>query len=156
MENSWSKLLKSLWLDGKTPTSKCSPVVCQDAATQPWRVTHCAKWYWQPTAFYCTLNIGTSHYILFKLFGHSQLNTLYRYNAHAQWWTVLWPAIARVRNMPPCMSSSDTSSVPPPTSTTRTSRAVDFSCRPYANAAAVGSLMIRRTSKPATSSAQLQ
>ena len=68
------------------------------------------------------------------------------------------PAVALTSKMPPSMDSSETSNVPPPRSNTSTfamfllspSR---FLSRPYATAAAVGSLMMRRTVKPAISPA---
>ncbi|CCJ29221.1 unnamed protein product [Pneumocystis jirovecii] len=56
-----------------------------------------------------------------------------------------WPSIT-----PPCIVNNDTSNVPPPKSKIRTFFSLsDFESRPYAIAAAVGSLIIRRTFKPA-------
>ncbi len=58
------------------------------------------------------------------------------------------PAVARTSTMPSPTSRIDTSNVPPPRSKTSTVSCARLSI-PYASAAAVGSLMIRRTSRPA-------
>ena len=58
--------------------------------------------------------------------------------------------MAIVTNMPPCMASKDTSRVPPPKSTTIILYTPFILCRPYARAAAVGSLITLYTSKPAS------
>mmetsp|Transcript_70721 Transcript_70721/g.183547 ORF Transcript_70721/g.183547 Transcript_70721/m.183547 type:complete len:212 (+) Transcript_70721:1236-1871(+) len=62
------------------------------------------------------------------------------------------PPVALTSTMPPSMWSTETSKVPPPKSNTRTWDALSspaFWSKPYPNAAAVGSLMMRRTSRPA-------
>ena len=64
------------------------------------------------------------------------------------------PAVDFTSNTPSPSSSTDTSNVPPPRSNTRIVTSWSFS-RPYASAAAVGSLMMRRTSRPAISPASL-
>ena len=60
------------------------------------------------------------------------------------------PAVLNTSNVPSAISRIDTSNVPPPKSYTRTfcSLLVSLSI-PNANALAVGSLIIRLTSKPA-------
>mmetsp|Transcript_37172 Transcript_37172/g.84198 ORF Transcript_37172/g.84198 Transcript_37172/m.84198 type:complete len:282 (-) Transcript_37172:657-1502(-) len=58
------------------------------------------------------------------------------------------PFVALTSKTPPEISSTDTSKVPPPKSYTATTWP-SFLSRPYASAAAVGSLMIRSTSRPA-------
>mmetsp|Transcript_25198 Transcript_25198/g.64897 ORF Transcript_25198/g.64897 Transcript_25198/m.64897 type:complete len:212 (+) Transcript_25198:1225-1860(+) len=68
------------------------------------------------------------------------------------------PAVALTSKIPSSMVSRDTSNVPPPRSKMSTLRSpVDWSflSRPYAMAAAVGSLMIRSTSRPAMAPASL-
>ncbi|CAM5721787.1 hypothetical protein SFUMM280S_02053 [Streptomyces fumanus] len=64
------------------------------------------------------------------------------------------PLVALTSMTPSPISSSDTSKVPPPRSKTRTVWSFSRS-RPYASAAAVGSLMIRSTFRPAISPASL-
>mmetsp|Transcript_60340 Transcript_60340/g.159524 ORF Transcript_60340/g.159524 Transcript_60340/m.159524 type:complete len:266 (+) Transcript_60340:733-1530(+) len=66
------------------------------------------------------------------------------------------PAVDLTSKMPSSIVSSDTSKVPPPRSKMRTLRS-DDDClsRPYAIAAAVGSLMIRSTLRPAMEPASL-
>ncbi|GET90209.1 heat-shock protein hsp70, putative [Leishmania tarentolae] len=61
------------------------------------------------------------------------------------------PFVAFTSKMPPSIVSSVTSNVPPPRSKISTLRSLPSSplSRPYAMAAAVGSLMIRSTSRPA-------
>lgn len=60
------------------------------------------------------------------------------------------PAVALTSKMPPEMTKMETSKVPPPMSKIRTCRSSSvFLSRPYATAAAVGSLIILMTSKPA-------
>src|SRR5919112_2954398 len=61
----------------------------------------------------------------------------------------LSPAVALTSNTPSPISSTDTSNVPPPRSKTRIVWSDSLSS-PYASAAAVGSLMMRLTSRPAT------
>ena len=58
------------------------------------------------------------------------------------------PAVAFTSKMPSSIVSSDTSNVPPPRSKISTLRSPPFLSRPYAIAAAVGSLMMRRTFRP--------
>ncbi len=58
------------------------------------------------------------------------------------------PCVAFTSKTPSPISSSDTSNVPPPRSNTKTVSSF-FLSSPYARAAAVGSLMMRRTSSPA-------
>ena len=65
------------------------------------------------------------------------------------------PWVALTSNTPSPISSSDTSKVPPPRSKTRTVWSASLLSRPYASAAAVGSLMIRSTSRPAICPASL-
>ena len=60
----------------------------------------------------------------------------------------LSPEVDFTSNTPSASSSTDTSNVPPPRSKTSTVRSPSLS-RPYASAAAVGSLMIRSTFSPA-------
>mmetsp|Transcript_27244 Transcript_27244/g.83981 ORF Transcript_27244/g.83981 Transcript_27244/m.83981 type:complete len:223 (+) Transcript_27244:1255-1923(+) len=59
------------------------------------------------------------------------------------------PAVALTSKMPSSIVRSETSNVPPPRSKTATSLPSSALSRPYASAAAVGSLMIRKTSNPA-------
>ena len=59
------------------------------------------------------------------------------------------PAVAFTSKMPSSIDSSDTSKVPPPRSKIRMFFSPPFWSRPYAIAAAVGSLMIRITFSPA-------
>ena len=62
------------------------------------------------------------------------------------------PAVDRTSKIPSSMVKSDTSNVPPPRSKISTFCSfplLSFLSRPYAIAAAVGSLMMRRTSRPA-------
>src|SRR3954469_5721612 len=61
----------------------------------------------------------------------------------------LSPAVALTSNTPSPISSTDTSNVPPPRSKIRIVWSISLSS-PYASAAAVGSLMMRFTSRPAT------
>src|SRR5437763_6226395 len=61
----------------------------------------------------------------------------------------LSPEVALTSNTPSPISSADTSNVPPPRSKTRMVWSLSLSS-PYASEAAVGSLMIRLTSRPAT------
>mmetsp|Transcript_17589 Transcript_17589/g.57601 ORF Transcript_17589/g.57601 Transcript_17589/m.57601 type:complete len:215 (-) Transcript_17589:548-1192(-) len=66
------------------------------------------------------------------------------------------PAVALTSKMPSSMVRSDTSKVPPPRSKMRTLRSADDCLsRPYAMAAAVGSLMMRSTLRPAMAPASL-
>ena len=66
------------------------------------------------------------------------------------------PAVAFTSKMPSSMANSDTSNVPPPRSKINTFVSpLAFLSNPYAIAAAVGSLMIRLTSKPAIAPASL-
>mmetsp|Transcript_25358 Transcript_25358/g.59171 ORF Transcript_25358/g.59171 Transcript_25358/m.59171 type:complete len:434 (+) Transcript_25358:700-2001(+) len=58
------------------------------------------------------------------------------------------PDVAITSNTPLSMVSSETSKVPPPRSKTRMFFSPDFLSRPYAMAAAVGSLMMRITLRP--------
>ena len=62
----------------------------------------------------------------------------------------LSPAVALTSNTPSPISSTDTSNVPPPRSKTRIVWSVSSLSSPYASDAAVGSLMMRLTSRPAT------
>mmetsp|Transcript_11648 Transcript_11648/g.49008 ORF Transcript_11648/g.49008 Transcript_11648/m.49008 type:complete len:384 (-) Transcript_11648:508-1659(-) len=69
------------------------------------------------------------------------------------------PAVASTSKTPSPSSSTETSKVPPPRSNTSAVLRLSFApgeppCRPYASAAAVGSLMMRRTSSPAISPAE--
>ena len=59
------------------------------------------------------------------------------------------PFVASTSNTPLSIVSTVTSKVPPPRSNTRMFFSPSFLSRPYAMAAAVGSLMIRCTAKPA-------
>src|SRR4051794_38605992 len=61
----------------------------------------------------------------------------------------LSPAVDLTSKTPSASSRTDTSNVPPPRAKTRIVWSCSFS-RPYASAAAVGSLMMRRTLSPAT------
>src|SRR5579859_7140991 len=61
----------------------------------------------------------------------------------------LSPAVDFTSKTPPPSSSTDTSNVPPPRSKTRIVWSTPSLSRPYASAAAVGSLMIRSTLRPA-------
>ena len=63
--------------------------------------------------------------------------------------------VARTSNTPPPISRTDTSNVPPPKSYTNTFSSFSCLSRPYAKAAAVGSLMILLTSNPAILPASL-
>mmetsp|Transcript_17883 Transcript_17883/g.44316 ORF Transcript_17883/g.44316 Transcript_17883/m.44316 type:complete len:370 (+) Transcript_17883:716-1825(+) len=73
------------------------------------------------------------------------------------------PAVASTVKTPSSILSNDTSKVPPPRSNTRmvcsflapSSPSVFLRSRPYASAAAVGSLMMRSTSSPAMAPASL-
>mmetsp|Transcript_21305 Transcript_21305/g.54268 ORF Transcript_21305/g.54268 Transcript_21305/m.54268 type:complete len:335 (-) Transcript_21305:313-1317(-) len=65
------------------------------------------------------------------------------------------PDVAITSKTPLSMVSSDTSKVPPPRSKTRMFFSPDFLSRPYAIAAAVGSLMMRITLRPAMVPASL-
>mmetsp|Transcript_18136 Transcript_18136/g.45686 ORF Transcript_18136/g.45686 Transcript_18136/m.45686 type:complete len:274 (+) Transcript_18136:1310-2131(+) len=91
-----------------------------------------------------------------------------RWNSEAKWFTrrssksspPKWvsPAVALTSKMPSSMVSRDTSKVPPPRSKMSTLRSPwpeSFLSRPYAMAAAVGSLMMRSTSRPAILPASL-
>ena len=87
-----------------------------------------------------------------------------RWNSSARWSTIRRsksspprcgsPNVARTSTTPSPTSSRLTSNVPPPRSKTRTVSCSRLS-RPYASAAAVGSLMIRSTSRPAIRPASL-
>jgi len=59
------------------------------------------------------------------------------------------PAVALTSKMPSSIVRRDTSNVPPPRSKISTLRSSPFLSKPYAMAAAVGSLMILRTFNPA-------
>ena len=59
------------------------------------------------------------------------------------------PEVDLTSNTPSPSSSTDTSKVPPPRSNTRMVWSDSSLSRPYAKAAAVGSLMMRNTSSPA-------
>ena len=65
------------------------------------------------------------------------------------------PAVAFTSKMPSSMVSRDTSNVPPPRSKMSTLCSPPFLSRPYAIAAAVGSLMMRSTLRPAITPASL-
>jgi hypothetical protein len=66
------------------------------------------------------------------------------------------PLVATTSNTPSSIVSSDTSNVPPPKSYTMMFFSFSpFSLRPYAMAAAVGSLMMRCTLRPAMVPASL-
>ncbi len=68
----------------------------------------------------------------------------------------LSPAVAFTSNTPSPISSTDTSNVPPPRSKTRIVWSFSASLSsPYASDAAVGSLMMRFTSRPAILPASL-
>ena len=58
------------------------------------------------------------------------------------------PDVESTSNTPSPTSSTDTSNVPPPRSNTKIV-SLSFLSNPYDNEAAVGSLIIRKTSKPA-------
>ena len=60
----------------------------------------------------------------------------------------------KTSKIPSPTSKIETSKVPPPKSKTNI-RSLSFLSRPYANDAAVGSLIIRKTSKPAILPASL-
>mmetsp|Transcript_15666 Transcript_15666/g.48501 ORF Transcript_15666/g.48501 Transcript_15666/m.48501 type:complete len:520 (-) Transcript_15666:374-1933(-) len=62
---------------------------------------------------------------------------------------IVSPLVDLTSKTPPLISKMDTSNVPPPRSKTATSLPSSALSRPYASAAAVGSLMIRKTSNPA-------
>ena len=62
------------------------------------------------------------------------------------------PWLARISTTPFSIWATDTSNVPPPRSYTE-SRSISGGCGLYVSTAAVGSLMIRTTSKPASSPA---
>ncbi len=64
------------------------------------------------------------------------------------------PLVAFTSNTPSPISSTDTSNVPPPRSKTRIVWSLSVSS-PYASEAAVGSLMMRLTSRPAMRPASL-
>ena len=65
------------------------------------------------------------------------------------------PCVLFTSNTPSPISSTDTSNVPPPRSNTKIVSSCDDLSRPYASAAAVGSLMMRNTFKPAIAPASL-
>mmetsp|Transcript_10216 Transcript_10216/g.34732 ORF Transcript_10216/g.34732 Transcript_10216/m.34732 type:complete len:209 (+) Transcript_10216:1159-1785(+) len=65
------------------------------------------------------------------------------------------PAVETTSSTPVSMFRMDTSNVPPPRSKTRTVCTSSLESRPYAMAAAVGSLMMRATSRPAMVPASL-
>ena len=67
----------------------------------------------------------------------------------------LSPEVALTSMTPSPISSSDTSNVPPPRSKTRIVCSLSPLSSPYASAAAVGSLTMRRTLRPAISPASL-
>ena len=61
----------------------------------------------------------------------------------------LSPAVAKTSNIPSAKSRIETSNVPPPKSYTNTFCSLSNLSTPNAKAAAVGSLIIRSTSRPA-------
>ena len=65
------------------------------------------------------------------------------------------PAVALTSNMPSSIFNKDTSNVPPPKSKIRTFCSFVLLSSPYAIAAAVGSLIMRNTFKPAITPASL-
>ena len=67
----------------------------------------------------------------------------------------LFPAVANTSKVPSANCRIDTSNVPPPKSYTNTFCSTFFLSIPNAKAAAVGSLIIRSTSKPAILPASL-
>ena len=67
----------------------------------------------------------------------------------------LSPAVDNTSNTPSPNSRIDTSNVPPPRSNTKIFSSWSTLSKPYARAAAVGSLTIRSTSKPAIRPASL-
>lgn len=104
-------------------------------------IIYCVSYIWITYLMeFCT----SSHFIYNTL----QVNVLHTFLSVKQ----SSPAIPWVRNIPPCTRSSDTSSVPPPRSTTSTVFSSGLVWRPYAKAAAVGSLMTRHTSSPTVQS----
>mmetsp|Transcript_17400 Transcript_17400/g.39763 ORF Transcript_17400/g.39763 Transcript_17400/m.39763 type:complete len:254 (-) Transcript_17400:860-1621(-) len=69
----------------------------------------------------------------------------------------VFPPVARTSKMPPSIASTDTSNVPPPRSNTSTLLSLPecSASKPYASAAAVGSLITRSTDMPAIAPASL-
>ena len=61
----------------------------------------------------------------------------------------LSPSVLRTSNTPSPISRTDTSNVPPPRSNTKMISSCDDFSKPYASAAAVGSLIMRNTFRPA-------
>ena len=82
----------------------------------------------------------------------SQSTTCWSQSSPPRW---LSPQVALTSTTPSPISSRDTSNVPPPRSNTRMVWSVSPLSRPYASAAAVGSLTMRRTLSPAISPASL-
>mmetsp|Transcript_19353 Transcript_19353/g.66728 ORF Transcript_19353/g.66728 Transcript_19353/m.66728 type:complete len:282 (-) Transcript_19353:511-1356(-) len=69
--------------------------------------------------------------------------------------SIVSPFVALTSKTPPEISRMETSKVPPPRSKTATNLPSSALSMPYASAAAVGSLMMRRTSRPAMRPASL-
>ena len=69
--------------------------------------------------------------------------------------SALSPFVALTSTIPSPISRSETSNVPPPRSKTKIVCSLSPLSKPYASAAAVGSLIIRSTFKPAISPASL-
>ena len=100
-------------------------------------------------------DIGSLRRSMFSSFMNSsasQLMILSSKSSPPRW---VLPFVDFTSNTPSPSSRIEISNVPPPRSYTATFTSLFFLSKPYAKAAAVGSLMIRRTFKPAISPASL-